>query len=115
MPESILIVVLLPAPFGPINASDSPASTLKLIPSTARTVVFSGRKKLRKPLCVLNVKLFSTDDTTMAFFILFLCVQQNPLSAPQIINSIAELLTAGLARALLFVVGSLFAWLAIVI
>ena len=35
--EIILIVVVLPAPFGPINANISPSSILNETPSAART------------------------------------------------------------------------------
>ena len=47
MPERILIVVDLPAPFGPTNATRSPGATVKLSPSTAVTVREAGAKSPR--------------------------------------------------------------------
>ena len=42
MPVIILIVVDLPAPFGPMKASRSPARTVKSMPHTAFTSRYSG-------------------------------------------------------------------------
>src|SRR4051794_25246137 len=46
-PESILSVVVLPAPLGPRNATISPGSMVKLTPSTARTCLYSRRTRAR--------------------------------------------------------------------
>src|SRR5262245_10790884 len=54
MPVSILMVVDLPAPFGPMRATDWPAGTSRLIPSTA-TISDTLR---RKPLHRVRTKFF---------------------------------------------------------
>src|SRR5215472_281186 len=48
MPVSILIVVDLPAPFGPTKPTASPRSISKLIASTATTGAYSGRQRARR-------------------------------------------------------------------
>ena len=45
MPASILIVVDLPAPFGPTNATRSPGSIRNDTPSTATTSRVGGRTR----------------------------------------------------------------------
>ncbi len=47
MPVSILIVVDLPAPLGPMYPISSPLSTLKLIPLTADVTVYSRVNRVR--------------------------------------------------------------------
>src|SRR5437867_3972087 len=59
MPVSILIVVDLPAPFGPINATDWPAGMLRLIPSTATT----SRRVRRRPQPEVTVKVLRRFST----------------------------------------------------
>ena len=48
MPLRILMVVLFPAPLGPMKASISPASTEKEMPSTACTSLILGRRIARR-------------------------------------------------------------------
>ena len=43
-PESSFKVVVLPAPFGPKKATNSPCSTVRSIPRTASTARYSRRK-----------------------------------------------------------------------
>jgi len=50
---SILIVVVLPAPFGPRRPKSSPGRTSKLTPRTASTEI--GRRRTT-PVCVLYVR-----------------------------------------------------------
>jgi hypothetical protein len=47
MPVSILIVVDLPAPFGPMKATDCPAGIERLTPSTA-TISMRSRRSPRR-------------------------------------------------------------------
>src|SRR6185295_16914776 len=54
IPVSILMVVDFPAPLGPMNATDWPGGTLRLIPSTATT----SDTLRRKPLHRVRTKFF---------------------------------------------------------
>jgi hypothetical protein len=58
---SILIVVVLPAPFGPSSPNSSPSATSKLIPRTASTS--SGRRR-SAPVLVRYVRRSSRASIT---------------------------------------------------
>src|SRR5436305_1075537 len=84
MPVSILIVVDLPAPFGPRNATSSPGSTTNDTPSTAATSRVSGRSSPRSPRPPTRAwKTFLSPSTTIAGIELLLGKENAPGIAPR--------------------------------